>query len=60
MPVLVVKCCRAFGIGRYPHPGIQQVKNTFFLISCVPPVITELAGRAKRLHIVAISLCSCS
>lgn len=37
-------------IGCYPHADIQQVKNTFFLVSCAPPVITELAGKAKRLH----------
>lgn len=50
MPVLALKCCRAIGIGSYTHPNIQQVKNTWFLISCAPPVITELAGKAKKLH----------
>lgn len=34
-------------------------KNTLFLISCAPPVIAELAGKAEAPH-VAISLCSCS
>lgn len=29
---------------------IQQVKNTLFLISCAPPVITELAGKLERLQ----------
>lgn len=50
MLALVLKYCRALGIGSCPHPDIQQVKNTLILISSAPPVITELAGKAKRLH----------
>lgn len=38
-----------------PSTETQHLTNTLFLISCTPPVITELAGKPERLQMWPLS-----